>query len=86
MDLIIVVIEVATMVEVYIGLKIPSTIPITIVEQWVMLMVEVDICLIPATLPPITQETVIDCWVYHFLIILLPKILMVMRYQDIMVM
>ena len=48
-------------VEVELGLKIPATLPLAIVEQELMFTVEVDIGLIPATLPPITQVDLVYC-------------------------
>ena len=42
-------------------------------------MVEVNIGLIPATLPPITQVAMVDCRVYRFLLVLLMRMLMRMR-------
>ena len=51
-----------------------------------MLMVEVDIGLRPATLPPITQMDMIDCRVYQFLLVLLMKMFMKMREYNIVVM
>ena len=42
-------------------------------------MGEVDICLIPATLPSTTQVGVVDCWVSLLLIVLLSKVFMVMK-------
>ena len=44
---------------------------------------EVDIGLISATLYPITQVDVVDCWVYHFLLVMSKKRFMVMREVDI---
>ena len=48
-----------------------------------MSTVDVDIGLISATLSPITQVDVVDCWVYHFLLAMSTKIFMVMREVDI---
>ena len=49
------------LVEVDIGHKIPSTLPLAIVEQYLMLNGEADIGIRTATLPPITQVTVVYC-------------------------
>ena len=49
------------MVEVELGLKITSTFPLTIMEKELMLKGDVDIDLIPANTPPITQATVVYC-------------------------
>ena len=73
------VIKVVTMVEVDIGLKRSATIPIAVVDQELMLMEEVGISLIPATIPPINQVDVADCRVYHFILVLLIKNFMNMR-------
>ena len=48
-------------VELELGLNIPATLPLVIMEQELMLTGEVDIGLIPATLPPITQFALVDC-------------------------
>ena len=52
------------MVDVDLDLKIPETSPLAIWEEMLVEMVEVDIGPIPATLPPITQVTMVDCLVY----------------------
>ena len=52
---------VVMLVELDLGHNIPATIPITILEQELMLKGEVDIGLIPATLPLITQLNVVYC-------------------------
>ena len=74
-----VLIEVVTVVEVDIGLKRLATIPLEIMEQELMFPVEVDIGLRPATLPPITKVTVVDCRVSNFLLFVFSKVLMVMK-------
>ena len=48
-----------------------------------MLAVEVYIGIITATIPPITQVAVVDCWLYNFLLVLLTKMFMVMRELEI---
>ena len=60
-------------VEVGIGLNIPATLPVRIVDQESMLTGEVDIGLRPSTLSPITQVAVVDFGVYQFLLFLLKK-------------
>ena len=72
-EFIMVVIKVVTMVEVDIGLKRPATIPIATFEQELILMEEVSIGLIPATITLITQAAVVDCLVSKFLLVLLIK-------------
>ena len=67
------------MVKVDLGLKRPSTIPLEIMEQKLMLTEEVDIVLRPETFHPLTHVTVIDFGVHQFLLVLLTKIFMVMR-------
>ena len=46
--------------EVEIGLKIPATIPIKIVDKLLIMMGEVDIGIIPATIPLITHVEMIE--------------------------
>ena len=48
------------MVDVYTGLKIPDTIHISIEEKLLVVIVELDIGPIPATLITITQVTMVD--------------------------
>ena len=67
------------MVDVYLGLKIPNIINITIVEQDLMLMGDMDIGIILDTIPTINQVDVVYFRVYHFLFVLLMKIFMVKR-------
>ena len=62
-----------------IGLKRPSTIPLEIVEQELILKGEAYIGLRPATLPPITQVAMVDFWFSLFLLVLLTKMFMVIR-------
>ena len=54
-EFIVVVTKVVTMKEVYICLKRPATLHLVIWGQFLILMVEVDIGTMPATLPLITQ-------------------------------
>ena len=49
------------LVEVDLGHKRPSTLPLEIVEQYLMLKGEADIGIRTATLPPINQVTVVYC-------------------------
>ena len=49
------------MLEVKLGIKRPATLPITIFNQGLVLMGYVAIGLRSATLPPITQVSVVDC-------------------------
>ena len=67
------------MEEVYLGLKIPSTLLLTILEKFFMVMEEVDIGIRTATLPPITQVDVVYCWVYLLFIDVFSKVFMVMK-------
>ena len=69
--------------EVQLGIKRPAIIPITILEQELVLTIEVDIGIIPATLPPIDQVAVANVLVDKFLLVLLAKLFIVMRYYDI---
>ena len=61
------------------GLNIPATIPLAILDKWLVFTGEVDIGLRLATIPPITQVGVVDCLVNHFLLVILKKMSMLMR-------
>ena len=78
--------QVVTMEAVDVGLKIPCTITFKIREKFLMVMVELDIGLRPATIPPINQVGVVDCWVYIFLLGRFKKLIMVMKEVIIVVM
>ena len=62
-----------TMLDVDIGIKVIVTLPLSIMDQELVFMVEVDIGLILATLPPITQVDVVYCWFSRFILVLLMK-------------
>ena len=62
---------VVTMVDVDLCLKIPDTLPHTRLDEFLMLVVEVDMGLNSTTLPPLTQVDVADFQVYKFHFILL---------------
>ena len=49
------------LVEVYLGHKIPATLPLTNGEQYLIMKGEVYIGLIPATIPPVTKANMVDC-------------------------
>ena len=61
------------------GLNIPATVTIEIMDQKLMLMGELDSGLTTATISPITQVAVVDCWVSNFLLVLLTIMLTKMR-------
>ena len=82
MEFIVVVIKVVMMEEVDIGLKRPATITLEIMDQVFMVLEDVDIGIIPATIPTITQFGMVDCWVSLFIIIPLLKLFMVMIEVD----
>ena len=48
------------------GLKIPSTASLTTHEKALKMIVELNICLISAPLPPIISLGLLDSWVYLF--------------------
>ena len=50
-----------------------------IVEKVLMVMGEVDICLRPATIPPITQVTMIYCCPYLLIIVVFTKLFIVIQ-------
>ena len=56
------------MAYVNVVLKIPSNSPLTILDKLLMVMGEVEIGPIPATLSPITQVTMVDCYIYVVII------------------
>ena len=58
------------------SINIPDTIYFSIMDKLFMLIGEVDIDIIPATLPPITQLTMVDCCVYMLLIFGFTKLFM----------
>ena len=62
-----------TMLDVDIGIKVIVTLPLSIMDQELVFMVEVGIGLILATLPPITQVDVVYCWFSRFILVLLMK-------------
>ena len=62
-----------TTVEFGIGLNMPATLPVRIVDQESMLTGEVGIGLRPSTLSPITQMAVVDFGFHQFLLFLLAK-------------
>ena len=59
MEFIIVVIKVVTTIEFGIGIKRQATLPLIIMEKYLMFPVEVDIGLRTATRPPITQVAMV---------------------------
>ena len=50
------------LIELDIGHKRPSTLPIVMEEQSLMLKVEMNIGLIPVTITPVTKVSVLYCW------------------------
>ena len=73
------VIKVMMMEVVDFGINRPATLPLSIVYQLLMVVVEVDIGLRLATIIPITVLFVVYCWVFLLLIFLFMKVFMVMR-------
>ena len=72
------VIKVMMMEVVDFGINRPATLPLSIVYQLLMVVVEVDIGLRLATIIPITIWFVVYCWVFMLLIVLFMKVFMVM--------
>ena len=64
------VIEVLMMEDVGLGLNRPATFHLSIWNKLLMAIVEVDIGPRPATLPPITQVTMVDCFIYLLILIM----------------
>ena len=56
------------MEDVELGLKRSATLPFTITEKVLMFMGEVDIGLRPAILPPIIQVSLVDHWIFLFVV------------------
>ena len=71
---------------VYLCLQIPATLIFTIVEKVLVVMVEVDIGLIPATLTPITQVVMVYFFVYLLILVVFMKVLMVIKEVILVVM
>ena len=67
------------MTDIYSGLKIPDTLPFSIVDKVLIVIGELDIGLRPATLPPVTQVTVVYCWASRFILVLLINFFIKMR-------
>ena len=67
------------MTDIYSGLKIPDTLPFAIVDKVLIVIGELDIGLRPATLPPITQVTMVDCCDYLLILILFMKVFITMK-------
>ena len=67
-------------VDIYLVLNIPSTLHIAISEKLLVVIEEVYICPKSATLPPITQVTMVDFFIYLLLLIVFIKFFMTMNY------
>ena len=65
--------------EVDIGINRPATLLLKFVEKVLTVMREVDIGLIPVTLPPITQVTEVDFCVYLLLLVVFTKVFIMMK-------
>ena len=61
------------------GLYRPDTLPFAIMEQELMVTGEVNICLIPATIPNITEVSMVYCLFNQYLLFLSTKKFMVTR-------
>ena len=62
------VIVVVMMEDVDFCLKIPGTLPFTIVKKVLLVMIEVGIGLRPAPLPPIIHVILINYWIFKFMV------------------
>ena len=62
------------MEDVNLGLKRPATLTLSMVNEVLMVMGEVDIGIRPDDLPPIPHVGVVDCWFTLVLLVLLNKI------------
>ena len=71
--------QVVTREEVDLYFKRPENITFLITEKVLMVMGEVDICLIPSTILPITQVGILDFRVALLLLVLFTKVSMVVR-------
>ena len=74
------------MEDVDLGLKRRVTLLLAILDKVLMMMGEVEISLRPATLPPITQVTVVDFGVYLLLLFPFTILLLVMKEVIVVVM
>ena len=68
------------------GLKRSATFPLAIWDKLLVVMVEVDIGLIPATLPPITQVIMVYCCVYLVIIAICMMVFIKMKHLIVGVM
>ena len=57
-----------TMEDMDLGLKKPSTLHFTIMEKFLMVIVDVDICLITDPIIPLIQVSLVYCWIFLFLV------------------
>ena len=67
------------MVDVDIGLKMPSIFPLTVWDKLLVVIGEMDIGPTPPTLPPITQVIIVDCYIYLVLIAMMMILLVKMK-------
>ena len=77
------VIKELMMADVDLGLNIQVNSPLTILENLLVAMGEVDIGPIPATLPPITQVTMVYCCAY--LVLLAMWVILLMKTKEVIV-
>ena len=80
------VVSVVMMEDVYLGLKIPDNVILTMVNKLLMVMGYLDTGLRPATIPIITQVAVVDCWVYILFLFLFTIFLMITKEVIVVVM
>ena len=74
-------IQVLMMTDVDLSLKLPYTLPLETWKKLLTVIEEVDIGPIPATLPPITNVTTVDCCLY--LLITVMSMIVFMRTQEV---
>ena len=67
------------MVDIDIGIKMPDTSPLGILEKMLMALEEVDICSRPVTLPPISQVTMLYFCLYMLLLVVSMIVFMEMK-------
>ena len=73
------VIYVVMMKYVDLGFRRPDTLLFKILEKVLMVMGEVNICLRPATITPITRVTMLGYCVYMFLLVVFTEVFMVTK-------
>ena len=67
------------MADMNLGIKMPDTLPLEILDNKLTVIGEVNIGTVPATITPITQLTMVDSCVYLLLLVMLMIVYMRMK-------